>query len=307
MNTLKLCVMSLAMALVALPVPAQNEIETAIQQLVSHKKVESSSTLNVSKQPTSQATSTPAVYGRCKIINFVCKRKYQQLVTDIQNAITNQVSNPNCYTIMSYRPGNGEQPRKFNIMYGEGSDEMITIGNSRSKNYVFANIVDQEPPSNGQYRTNYCLEWYDIPGAKEISGRVIVSYARIPLTANGLTKMPANTYTAELSYEMPQVPDVLGLQAALAKDNPLAVIQSMILLAIENPDSGAMHIYPIMYAVIRDAVKKNAFTADERHMLVVQLKRLLPSSAVSTDAAKEMGYDYVRLSIKVLTANQVPD
>lgn len=194
----KTLIAALVLTAAASPLRAQENIEKLYQRMASDPKVEVSQSIQVDRKPGADVAGKTSV---CEINEFFIKKPHKKglyaerlenYVTDIANAIQAEASNPQCYRIASYREGKGEQPRQWNLLYGDDASQYVSIGKNRGKNYIFVCFTDKQAPG---YRWCYALEWWGW-SKSYMQGRFMRLYAKMPEETTSEPK-----YKASVSYD----------------------------------------------------------------------------------------------------------
>ena len=171
------------------------------------------------------------------------------------------------------------------------------------------NLADQRPEAQGQYRTCYCIEWYD--GAYIIDGRIIITYARIPTVAPSAPAQPLEHDPFEafegmfagvdtVKMDTPIIfpgGNIFNFQSLL--DDPLTIINTLLTELVEADDVDQSRIASLLYRVVKDAVQRDLLTADEQDMVRQQILRKCTHAPINGSYAQTT-QDYLRLAAKVL-------
>ena len=137
----------------------------------------------------------------CEINEFFIKKRQKKgryaerlenYVSNIAAAIQAEASNPLCYRIASYRVGKGEQPRQWNLLYGDDASQYVSIGKNIGRNFIFVCFTDKQAPG---YRWCYALEWWGWSKGY-MQGRFMRLYAKMPEETTSEPK-----YKASVSYD----------------------------------------------------------------------------------------------------------
>lgn len=292
-----------------MPATAQVDIEKAIYQLTTHKKVDVTYSSSYDRTPSQATQSNSPMKPILEIYSFSMKNKQQKLIDNIVQAFLAQRSNPACYRIESYGASTNQDPRQWNIVYGEDEANKIEIGRNKKYNYTFVNIADQRPEAQGQYRTCYCIEWRK--GAYKTDGRIIITYARIPTVAPSAPAQPLEHDPFEafegmfagvdtVKMDTPIIlPDgnISNFQSLL--DDPLTIIYALRTQLLKANGEDQVQIASMLYRIVKDAVQRDLLTADEQDMVRQQILRCIPHAAINGSDAQTT-QDYLRLAAKVL-------
>lgn len=301
MKTMKYKLVMVLLAAFSLQVSAQQDLLSAIVRLAESKKAKVEHSVSYNR-PTSdlvaaQLGTAGSMKSMLETYSFTMKAKDAKLVDDIVQAMYAQKDNPDCYRIEGYTASSSQEPRAWNLVYGEDATNGIEIGKNNVYNYTFVNIADKSTAS--QYRTCYCIEWRE--WMKKIDGRVIITYARIPRPDTVYVKNDEysfdllNKWKQTLPTEFLKMGEVMPLINALR----MALIDA-------DPDD-AYVVAPFLYKVIKDAVDKDLLTKEERDIVSQQLKRAIASAELPSkpyDQNAQATLDYLRLAVKVLEQPQ---
>lgn len=309
MKTTKLFAVITLLISTLMPATAQVDIEKAIYQLTTHRKVDVTYSSSYDRTPSQATQSNSPMKPILEIYSFSMKNKQQKLIDNIVQAFLAQRSNPACYRIESYGASTNQDPRQWNIVYGENEANKIEIGRNKMYNYTFVNIADQRPEAQGQYRTCYCIEWRK--GAYKTDGRIIITYARIPTVAPSAPAQPLEHDPFEafegmfagvdtVKMDTPIIlPDgnISNFQSLL--DDPLTIINALLTKLVEADDVDQSLIASLLYRVVKDAVQRDLLTADEQDMVRQQILRRCTRAPINGSYAQTT-QDYLRLAAKVL-------
>ncbi|MBR4552197.1 MAG: hypothetical protein IKO20_00555 [Bacteroidaceae bacterium] len=312
MKTTKLFAVITLLISTLMPATAQVDIEKAIYQLTTHRKVDVTYSSSYDRAPSQATQSNSPMKPILEIYSFSMKNKQQKLIDNIVQAFLAQRSNPACYRIESYGASTNQDPRQWNIVYGEDEANKIEIGRNKMYNYTFVNIADQRPEAQGQYRTCYCIEWRK--GAYKTDGRIIITYARIPTVAPSAPAQPlehdpfeafegmfagVDTATIKAPIVIPGG-NILNLpRQLLVESDPLTIINTLLTELVEADDEDQSLIAPLLYRVVKDAVQRDLLTADEQDIVRQQILRRCTHAPINGSYAQTT-QDYLRLAAKVL-------
>ncbi|MBP3228772.1 MAG: hypothetical protein J6M53_08355 [Bacteroidaceae bacterium] len=335
MKTLRILAALVLLAATAAPSFAQDaiqdaagrlrpKVQAAFDRLVSDPKVLTAYSISYGR-PATQGTASKA--SMLETWKFQMKAKKSHLVADILDAMAAERDNPACYRVETYLAETQQQPRAWNIIYGEDASQYVEIGRNRSKNYAFVNIADQSAEPTDRYRTCYCIEWYKV--GREIVGRLIVAYARIPDVAataanplgapGGLDtnfEIVTDIATLDFPFDFPfdattspllaqglLAGGTLNLSTPLTRFNALR--QSFV--SSDEPEQMCL-IATLIYQEVKRSVSRGELDADERKLVSGQLAALANSifdrAATSPDISAAR--DYLLLAKKVADTGQTP-
>ena len=303
--------MAALLAATMLPLQAQRpDIEAAFQRLVTHPKATVIRTVSYDGE---QGNVRPVL----EVYTFQIKRKYHKLVDDIVQTLLGAYSDPKCYRVESFAANGVDKPRAWDILYGESASQKVEIGRKRHYNYAFINLADNSPEAQGNYRTCYAVEWIGpkVGGVRTrfIEGKLIKTYARIPQATAALdmvvdTAMDIVVDTALYTMLSPlntMLSPLNTMLSALAENNPLLMFAQLRTQFYEAKDvSERTAICTMLYDTAKHMVRRGMTTADERTLMINQLKDMVRSCAQDRDGRSFA--DYLRLAIKVLETNSVP-
>ena len=292
-----------------MPATAQVDIEKAIYQLTTHKKVDVTYSSSYDRTPSQATQSNSPMKPILEIYSFSMKNKQQKLIDNIVQAFLAQRSNPACYRIESYGASTNQDPRQWNIVYGEDEANKIEIGRNKMYNYTFVNIADQRPEAQGQYRTCYCIEWRK--GAYKTDGRIIITYARIPTVAPSAPAQPLEHDPFEAFEGMFAGVDTVKMDTPIILpdgnisifqsllDDPLTIINALRTQLLKANGEDQVQIASMLYRIVKDAVQRDLLTADEQDMVRQQILRRCTHAPINGSYAQTT-QDYLRLAAKVL-------
>lgn len=301
----------------------QSSLQNAIIRLVENHNVSVTYSTSFGRLPCDAIQGDNSLKPVLVVYNFKMKQKHNKLIDDIVQAMFNQCNNPACYRIESYAASSQQQPRAWDLLYGNNANDKIEIGRNKIYSYAFVNIANgvRFEPTQSQARTCYCIEWRTWAGTTD--GRVIITYAAIPQvvqysgTVKPITNDPvkkqlettmeitdtakANSFPYELLKEgkLAFPTELLQMKEALPLINALRMA-----LTEAEPDEQYV-IAPLLYCVIKDAVAKDMLNKDERDMVRKQLERMILKSG-GGNLDSQATADYLRLAAKVLSTNQTP-
>lgn len=284
--------------------------------------------IRLATSPKAQVTHTVSYDGAAgnikpvlEVYNFRIKSKHSKLIDEIVQAMLATHTDPDCYRIEAFGADGRTEPRPWDLLYGESGTDKVEIGRNRRMSYTFINLADNSPAAAGQYRTCYCIEWLTIPGLKNypIDGRLIKTYARIPQAAPAA---PVIQYEGRADYLVPDtaIINLDGREARIpfealsagdsgpgmalaAQAEPLTVF-SMLRQSFLESGHHATVIAPVIYTAVKHIVRSGKANADERALMVNQLKEMIRRCTLDSDG--RAAADYLRLAIKVLETNQAP-
>lgn len=336
MRTLNFFLVTILLAAFATQTHAQADLLAAIDRLAQSKKAKVAHSVSYSR-PMTDLSVSPEKVGSMKSVletySFTMKAKDAKLVDDIVQAMYAQKDNPDCYRIEGYTASSSQKPRAWDLVYGEDAASKIEIGRTSVYNYTFVNIADTSLPILPQYRTNYCIEWRE--WMKEIDGRVIITYARIPdmireqmrpkvdgepwgtdfgrwldsiensVVIDTVIIDPVKQYKANLSYELLKDGKLSFPTELMQMGEALPLINALRMALIDADPDEAYVVAPLLYKVIKDAVDQDLLTKDERDIVSQQLKRAIASASLpNNDQNAQATLDYLRLAVKVLEQPQ---
>ena len=338
MRTLNFFLVTILLAAFATQTHAQADLLAAIDRLAQSKKAKVAHSVSYNRPMTDFSVSSEKVGSMKSVLetySFTMKAKDAKLVDDIVQAMYAQKDNPDCYRIEGYTASSSQKPRAWDLVYGEDAASKIEIGRNSVYNYTFVNIADTSLPILPQYRTNYCIEWRE--WMKEIDGRVIITYARIPdmireqmrpkvdgepwgtdfsrwldsiensVVIDTVIIDPVKQYKANLSYELLKNGKLDFPSELMQMGEALPLINALRMALIDADPDDAYVVAPLLYKVIKDAVEQELLTKDERDVVSQQLKRAITSAELPSkpyDQNAQATLDYLRLAVKVLEQPQ---
>lgn len=297
---------------------AQEAIKAAFNHFASNPKVKVTHSVSYDRSPTAQGTGK--LRSMLEVYNFETKSKNRKLVDDILKAMYAEKDNPACYRIESYSASALQQPRAWDLLYGEEAQNKVEIGRNRVYSYTFVNIADQSPSAQGQYRTCCCIEWREWLG--KIDGRLIITYARIPDLAQNapmsynatavtdsmvidtaLFMIPRNTETVTVDGIFLNMENFTS--ELLQKGDPLAMFALLRKSFLEGQNEHRIVIAPLIYRLLKKAVSNGQLTNDERKILNKQLVNM-HNHVFGNPGTDSTITDYLNLARKVLRTNETP-
>ena len=319
MKPLKLLVVALFATI--LPLQAQRTaIEAAFKNVTANPKV----LLNHSESYDGKLGKIRPVL---EVYKFSIKYKHRAYIDEVVRTILASHTDPDCYRVESFAADGLETPRAWDLVYGEDASKKVEIGRNKNYSYAFINLVDQSPEAAGQYRTCYAVEWFTPRGIKNytVDGRLIKTYARIPIAANNSGNLlnykarmepidVAGVDTVEIDadnlFELLNKGihgiDALDFQSLLINQNePLAIFNTLLNEFYKSKDEEERStICPIIYRTVKNIVASDKADKDERQMMFSLLEKM--SKDCDTGPIGEANKAYLLLAMKVLRGNKVP-
>ncbi len=164
----------IAIMICAIDAVAQTNIKAGIADFVGNADAHVTRSFSEDRTP---SDTSARVTSKCDIYTFSLKQKHRQLLTTLLSRFEADRESTNCYSIISHTGGYGVQRNERQLLIGDNPNNYISIGNTQEENYMLLCFTDPEE-TELQHRYAYVVAWYEED--KEIYGRIIVTYSRIP-------------------------------------------------------------------------------------------------------------------------------
>lgn len=171
---MKQLVTLIAIMLCAIGTTAQTNIKAGIADFVGNADAHVTRSFSEDRTPSSTAAR---VTSKCDIYTFSLKPKHRQLLTTLLSRFEADRESPNCYSVISHTGGYGGQRNERQLLIGDNPNNYISVGSTQDENYMLLCFTDPEE-AELQHRYAYVVAWYEED--REIYGRIIVTYSRIP-------------------------------------------------------------------------------------------------------------------------------
>ena len=171
MKQIRTFIISICLLLMPQVMLAQQNIKRAFENFINNNRVQSKESHSKTRNP-----ETNEIVGKMDSYTFTIKASDMKLIDELKSAIRRDSEKAYSENWESAIAEDANYKRRT-LMYND--KEGIVIG-LEYVNYVNVNFIDE---ANKDFRYAYAVEWNE-PEKDMVTGRIIISYARIPQFKN---------------------------------------------------------------------------------------------------------------------------
>lgn len=287
----KILTLLLLCCLATLEGKAQLNINTqrAFDEFIANKYVTVKRSHNMERDFTMPGNPIKA---KSETYTFSLPYKKRDLLQTILQAFNEDSNNPLCYNMATHTGGRGVPVKLHDLLIGNSEQNFIRLGENELANWTLICMLDPQDTTR-THRYAYAIEYDDSRNKnRDITGRLIITYARIPqhvLDSNNgvhnynatITSLPVSSDALDLHFGISSTLEWFSAYEALKSD-------------FINGDN-RLGVALGLYALCREGTQRLTFTDVERDVISIQLDNL---AGVVKDATAEAVYirSYLRMA-----------